>query len=131
MLTNRDGPFSAVSTPIFANENTFMSFQRKAYGCLAKEEEEGSENQLKLLEAAKTQLDISNNKTENAEAHLNLAAIAAMKYDWNLAYEHVLNAEKLDLLLKIRDNEIVNWSGKFRPDLVEQAVYPRRIQNSP
>ena len=64
---------------------------------LAKEEEEGSENQLKLLEAAKTQLDISNNKTENAEAHLNLAAIAAMKYDWNLAYEHVLNAEKLDL----------------------------------
>ena len=64
---------------------------------LAKEEEDGSENQLKLLEAAKTQLDISNNKTENAEAHLNLAAIAAMKYDWNLAYEHVLNAEKLDL----------------------------------
>ena len=64
---------------------------------LAKEEEEGSESQLKLLEAAKTQLDISNNKTENAEAHLNLAAIAAMKYDWNLAYEHVLNAEKLDL----------------------------------
>ena len=31
------------------------------------------------------------------EAHLNLAAIAAMNYDWNLAYEHVLNAEKLDL----------------------------------
>ena len=64
---------------------------------LAKEEEEGSETRLKLLEAAKTQLDISNNKNENAEAHLNLAAIAAMNYDWNLAYEHVLNAEKLDL----------------------------------
>ena len=64
---------------------------------LAKEEEEGSETRLKLLEAAKTQLDISNNKKENAEAHLNLAAIAAMNYDWNLAYEHVLNAEKLDL----------------------------------
>ncbi|OIR22976.1 MAG: luciferase [Marine Group III euryarchaeote CG-Epi2] len=40
-----------------------------------------------------------------------------------------LYAEKLDLLLKIRDNEIVNWSGKFRPDLVEQAVYPRPIQD--
>ncbi len=64
---------------------------------LAKEEEEGSETRLKLLEAAKTQLDISNNKKENAEAHLNLAAIAAMSYDWELAYEHVLNAEKLDL----------------------------------
>ena len=64
---------------------------------LAKEEEEGSETQLKLLEAAKTQLDISNTKNENAEAHLNLAAIAALNYDWDLAYEHVLNAEKLDL----------------------------------
>ena len=31
---------------------------------LAKEEEEGSETRLKLLEAAKTQLDISNNKNE-------------------------------------------------------------------
>mgnify|MGYP000335882308 CR=1 FL=1 len=38
-------------------------------------------------------------------------------------------SEKLDLLLKIRDNEIVNWSGKFRPDLVEQAIYPRPIQD--
>lgn len=64
---------------------------------LAKEEEDGSEAQKKLLEAAKTQLDISNNKNENAEAHLNLAAIAAMNYDWDLAYEHVLNAEKFDL----------------------------------
>ena len=40
-----------------------------------------------------------------------------------------LYAEKLDLLLKIRDNEVVNWAGKFRPDLVEQAIYPRPIQN--
>ena len=40
-----------------------------------------------------------------------------------------LYAEKLDLLLKIRDNEVVSWSGKFRPDLVEQAVYPRPIQD--
>ena len=36
--------------------------------------------------------------------------------------------EKLDLLLKIRDNEIVNWSGKFRPALNNQAIYPRPIQ---
>ena len=44
--------------------------------------------------------------------------------DYNALY-----AEKLELLLKIRDNEVVNWSGKFRPDLVNQAVYPRPIQN--
>lgn len=37
-------------------------------------------------------------------------------------------AEKLDLLLKIRDNETVDWSGKFRPALENQAIYPRPLQ---
>lgn len=40
-----------------------------------------------------------------------------------------LFSEKLDLLLKIRDSEIVTWSGKFRPALKEQAIYPRPLQN--
>ena len=40
-----------------------------------------------------------------------------------------LFSEKLDLLLKIRENEFVNWSGKFRPALRNQAVYPRPLQN--
>ena len=39
-----------------------------------------------------------------------------------------LYAEKLDLLLKIRDEEKVTWSGKFRPHMVDQAVYPRPLQ---
>ena len=39
-----------------------------------------------------------------------------------------LFAEKLDLLLKIRDNLIVNWTGKFRPALLNQPVYPRPLQ---
>jgi alkanesulfonate monooxygenase SsuD/methylene tetrahydromethanopterin reductase-like flavin-dependent oxidoreductase (luciferase family) len=38
--------------------------------------------------------------------------------------------EKLDLLLKIRDNERVNWSGKYRPRLTGQGVYPRPKQDS-
>lgn len=37
--------------------------------------------------------------------------------------------EKLDLLLKIRDNEHVNWSGKYRPTLTGQGIYPRPLQN--
>jgi len=37
--------------------------------------------------------------------------------------------EKLALLLKIRDNEFVTWSGRFRPALKNQAVYPRPLQN--
>lgn len=36
--------------------------------------------------------------------------------------------EKLDLLLEIRKNEIINWSGKFRPALRNQAIYPRPLQ---
>src|SRR2546423_1347904 len=37
--------------------------------------------------------------------------------------------EKLDLLLKIRDNELVYWSGEYRPTLSGQGVYPRPSQN--
>ena len=40
-----------------------------------------------------------------------------------------LFAEKLDLLLKIRENELVTWSGKYRPALTGQGVYPRPLQN--
>lgn len=39
-----------------------------------------------------------------------------------------LFSEKLDLLLKIRDNEVVTWQGKFRPALDHQAIYPRPVQ---
>jgi probable LLM family oxidoreductase len=40
-----------------------------------------------------------------------------------------LFAEKLDLLLKIRENEHVTWSGKHRAALTGQGVYPRPVQN--
>src|SRR5881409_200170 len=40
-----------------------------------------------------------------------------------------LFAEKLDLLLKIRENTHVHWSGKHRTPLTGQGVYPRPLQN--
>lgn len=40
-----------------------------------------------------------------------------------------LFAEKLELLLKLRENEKVTWSGEHRPALSGQGVYPRPIQN--
>src|SRR6266550_1717682 len=40
-----------------------------------------------------------------------------------------LFAEKLELLLKIRENEHVHWSGQHRPALAGQGVYPRPVQN--
>src|ERR1700761_6862551 len=37
--------------------------------------------------------------------------------------------EKLDLLLKIRDSTQVTWSGRRRPPLNGQGVYPRPVQD--
>ncbi|MFD0792560.1 LLM class flavin-dependent oxidoreductase [Mucilaginibacter litoreus] len=39
-----------------------------------------------------------------------------------------LFSEKLDLLLKIREQEFVTWSGRFRAALNNQPVYPRPVQ---
>ncbi len=49
-------------------------------------------------------------------------------FGYNLSHYDEIFAEKLELLLKIRDNEVVDWSGRFRPSLREQAIYPRPIQ---
>jgi len=40
-----------------------------------------------------------------------------------------LFAEKLELLLKLRESEFVHWSGKHRAPLRGQGVYPRPLQN--
>lgn len=50
-------------------------------------------------------------------------------FGYNLQDYDELFAEKLDLLLNIRSNEVVNWSGKYRPALSNQAIYPRPLQN--
>lgn len=47
----------------------------------------------------------------------------------NLAAYDELFAENLDLLLEIRHNEQVHWSGKHRPPLTGQGVYPRPVQS--
>ena len=50
-------------------------------------------------------------------------------FGYNLNDYDELFAEKLDLLLNIRKNEFVTWSGKFRPSLKNQPIYPRPLQN--
>src|SRR6202008_3690524 len=47
----------------------------------------------------------------------------------NLSDYDSLFAEKLDLLLKIRQNESVQWSGRHRPALNGEGIYPRPVQN--
>src|SRR5580765_2037547 len=50
-------------------------------------------------------------------------------FGYNLQDYDELFAEKLDLLLKIRENEFITWSGKFRPALKNLPVYPRPLQD--
>ena len=47
----------------------------------------------------------------------------------DLADYDSLFSEKLDLLLRIRDEPEVTWSGRHRPPLVQQRVYPRPLQD--
>src|SRR6202047_2361541 len=47
----------------------------------------------------------------------------------NLEDYDSLFSEKLDLLLKIRENTHVRWTGRHRAPVTGQAVYPRPLQN--
>src|ERR1700740_3655567 len=50
-------------------------------------------------------------------------------FGYNLQDYDELFAEKIDLLLNIRKSEFVTWSGKFRPALKNQPIYPRPLQD--
>src|SRR5881296_1158234 len=50
-------------------------------------------------------------------------------FGFDLEDYDALFAEKLELLLAVRENEQVHWSGRFRPTLTGQGVYPRPVQN--
>lgn len=49
-------------------------------------------------------------------------------FGYDLAKYDEIFAEKLDLLLQIRENEFITWSGKYRPALRGLPVYPRPTQ---
>jgi probable LLM family oxidoreductase len=50
-------------------------------------------------------------------------------FGFNLEDYDSLFSEKLELLLTIRENIHVHWSGKHRPALTGQAIYPRPLQD--
>ncbi len=55
-----------------------------------------------------------------------IESYALFGYDLN-DYDDLFS-EKLDLLLKLRASERVTWSGRHRPPLENQGVYPRPVQ---
>jgi probable LLM family oxidoreductase len=46
-------------------------------------------------------------------------------FGYDLDHYDELFAEKLDLLLQIRDHEEITWSGRFRPAIQGRGIYPR------
>lgn len=48
-------------------------------------------------------------------------------YDLNNYDE--LFAEKLELLLKLRDSDRITWTGKYRAPIDDRGIYPRPLQN--
>jgi probable LLM family oxidoreductase len=50
-------------------------------------------------------------------------------FGYSLSDYDELFSEKLDLLLAIRDQERITWSGKHRPALHDQSIYPRPEQD--
>ncbi len=40
-----------------------------------------------------------------------------------------LFVEKLELLMKLKTNPTINWTGKFRKSLINQEIYPRHTEN--
>lgn len=50
-------------------------------------------------------------------------------FGYSLDDYDALFAEKLELLLAIRDDEKVTWSGRFRAPIHDQGVYPRPQQD--
>jgi probable LLM family oxidoreductase len=51
-------------------------------------------------------------------------------FGYDLNDYDVLFSEKLDLLLKLREQEHVSWSGTIRAPLNKAGIYPRAKQNS-
>lgn len=50
-------------------------------------------------------------------------------FGYNLNDYDELFTEKLELLLQIKQKEVITWSGRFRAPLHEQAIYPRPFQD--
>lgn len=49
-------------------------------------------------------------------------------FGYDLQDYEELFLEKLQLLLKLRENEVVSWEGKHRPDINNRGVYPQPYQ---
>lgn len=50
-------------------------------------------------------------------------------FGYDLQDYNALFSEKLDLLLQLREEERISWSGEFRPSIDNRLVWPRPLQS--
>src|SRR5213075_1422024 len=74
-------------------------------------------------------LDLLSNGRAEIVAGRGSSIEAFPLFGFDLEEYDSLFAEKLELLLKIRENTQVHWTGRHRAPLTGQAVYPRPLQN--
>jgi probable LLM family oxidoreductase len=74
-------------------------------------------------------LDLISNGRAEIVAGRGSSIEAFPLFGFDLDDYDALYAEKLDLLLKIREHNRLHWSGKYRPPLTGQPIYPRPLQN--
>ncbi len=73
-------------------------------------------------------LDLISNGRAEIVAGRGSSIEAYPLFGYNLNDYDALFEEKLDLLLKVRDNEFITWKGKFRAPINNLPVYPRPKQ---
>ena len=49
-------------------------------------------------------------------------------FGYNLNDYEELFSEKLELLMQLRENEVINWQGKHRPSISNRGIYPQPFQ---
>lgn len=88
----------------------------------------GSEDPVRVFQQFSTLDLLSNGRAEIMAGRGSfIESFPLFGYDLN-DYDELF-AEKLELLLALRQPEPLNWEGKYRPALRQQRVYPRPLQS--
>jgi probable LLM family oxidoreductase len=88
----------------------------------------GSEDPVRVFEQFATVDLLSNGRAEIMAGRGSFTESFPL-FGVDLGSYDELFAEKLDLLLRLREREHVTWSGTHRPPLTGQGVYPRPVQD--
>ncbi len=87
----------------------------------------GSEDPVRVFQQFSTLDLISNGRAEIMTGRGSFVESFPL-FGFDLSDYDELFAEKLDLLLTLRKNEVVSWSGKHRASINGRGVYPRPVQ---